>query len=534
MKLLVVDDSLTSRLFIRKEVEGIEGLTIIEAKNGYEGIQMAQEQVPDLITMDINMPDIDGIEATSKIRESQQCFEIPIIIITGNTDVELSKRAFAVGAAEFFIKPFPKGKFRQYIEDILSKEENLKGLKVLVVDDSQQSGPIVSRILRSRGAEIMQVPRKADALQYLADPNQKFDIIITDFMISSLGDIDLCRYVRQKMKRQDIPIIVLTEPGNHSVVLNALREGANDYLIQPFSREELLVRIQNQQRLINYHKTLQQEKETVLRQHDQLKTTQAQLVQSEKMAGLGTLVAGVAHEINNPVNFVHVSSRSLETDLKKFKEFVFDLAGEDADTEIVDMFNKKFDRFFSCLQDINEGSTRIKTIVSDLRSFSRLDEAEQKQMDLVSGLESTLRLIRTQYQKIVEFDCDFQVAPQLECWPAQLNQVFMNILANACQAIQAKQTQIEEGVPGKVTLRTFLKDDRVAISFSDTGCGMSEEVRSHIFDPFFTTKEVGEGTGMGLSISFGIIQKHQGSIEVVSEEGVGTTMTVLLPMLVGG
>ncbi|MDH5561246.1 MAG: ATP-binding protein [Deltaproteobacteria bacterium] len=263
-------------------------------------------------------------------------------------------------------------------------------------------------------------------------------------------------------------------------------------------------------------------------QHIQLKETQSQLVQSEKMAGLGTLVAGVAHEINNPVNFVNVSSKTLVTDLKEFKELIFDLA-DDADDDFVKLFNEKFDHFDSCLKDITEGISRIKTIVLDLRTFSRLDESEQKKVLISDSLLTTLRLVKAQYNKEVNFICDFKVEKEIECWPAQLNQVFMNIMSNACQAIIFKQEQKNELTPGDLTISTFVKDDKLGIAFKDTGCGMNDIVINKIFEPFFTTKTVGEGTGLGMSISYGIIEKHNGNIQVSSIPDQGTTITLLLP-----
>jgi predicted ATPase/signal transduction histidine kinase/tRNA A-37 threonylcarbamoyl transferase component Bud32 len=278
---------------------------------------------------------------------------------------------------------------------------------------------------------------------------------------------------------------------------------------------------------------------------DDLKTAQSQLVQSEKMAGLGTLVSGVAHEINNPTNFVHLGAASLDEELKEFKQLLFDLIGEDNDPDVIAHFKDQFGRFFLALENINEGTSRIRTIVQDLRTFSRLDEAEKKTVHLVENLESTLRLVRAQYAKEIDFKTRFDANPEIECLPAQLNQVFMNLMMNACQAIRQKYQDLHGDVDSKVdattgdgeiilgslTLATSFHGNEVAIGFTDTGTGMSKEVQQRIFEPFFTTKEVGEGTGMGMSISYQIIEKHQGRFEIESREGEGTTITILLPLL---
>ena len=261
-----------------------------------------------------------------------------------------------------------------------------------------------------------------------------------------------------------------------------------------------------------------------------LKKTQSQLVQSEKMAGLGTLVAGVAHEINNPVNFVNSCSQSLEERTQELKTLINELMGEKPDQEIIQMFEEKFTPIFKNLSAILDGSQRIKTIVTELRTFSRLDEAEQKRVKILEGLKSTINLIKTQYRDQVEFVYDFQADPELECWPAQLNQVFMNMIVNACQAIISKQKQTGDKIPGKLTVSTQIQDQSLAVRFQDTGCGIPKDIQSRLFEPFFTTKEVGEGIGMGLSISFGIIEKHRGKIMFESTLGEGTTFIILLPL----
>jgi two-component system NtrC family sensor kinase len=261
-----------------------------------------------------------------------------------------------------------------------------------------------------------------------------------------------------------------------------------------------------------------------------LKKTQSQLVQSEKMAGLGTLVAGVAHEINNPVNFVNSCSQSLEERTQELKTLINELMGEKPDQEIIQMFEEKFTPIFKNLSAILDGSQRIKTIVTELRTFSRLDEAEQKRVKVLEGLRSTINLIKTQYRDQVEFVYDFQADPELECWPAQLNQVFMNMIVNACQAIISKQKQTGDKISGKLTVSTQLQDQSLAVRFQDTGCGIPKEIQSKLFEPFFTTKDVGEGTGMGLSISFGIVEKHRGKIMFESTVGKGTIFIILLPL----
>ena len=307
------------------------------------------------------------------------------------------------------------------------------------------------------------------------------------------------------------------------------------------AREELIKLNKNlEQKVIERTKELELESaasnlktQEIFVQQTQLEQTQSQLIQAEKLASLGTLVAGVAHEINNPLNFVSISARTLDKELREHKDFLFQLL--EGEHEIKKILEPKFDRFFEALIDVNEGGERIKVIVRDLRTFSRLDEEGAEEADVTAGLPSTLRLIKTQYKKDIDFVCDFQAEAILACWPTQLDQVYLNIMSNACQSIQEKQENAENMGQGILTIRTFFPKHKHAgthlgISFSDTGCGMTDQVISKIFEPFFTTKGVGEGTGMGMSISYGIIEKHNGHIEVESTVGEGTTITILLPL----
>jgi two-component system NtrC family sensor kinase len=241
-------------------------------------------------------------------------------------------------------------------------------------------------------------------------------------------------------------------------------------------------------------------------------------------------VAGVAHEINNPSSFAHTSAYNLQRDIEKLKAFLIELAGDDVDKEILNTFDEKFSVLFNHLASIKYGTSRISDIVRDLRTFSRMEKEEMKPVKLLEGLQITLNLVRTQYKDQVEFVTDFQSDPEVEGNTAGINQVFMNILINACNAILEKQKITGKEIMGTLTIQTMQEKEHAVISFQDTGVGMSDEVKQKMFDPFFTTRRVGEGTGLGLFISFGIINKHKGRIEVISEEGKGTTVTLYLPL----
>ncbi len=249
--------------------------------------------------------------------------------------------------------------------------------------------------------------------------------------------------------------------------------------------------------------------------NQQILHTQAQLVHSEKMASLGQLVAGVAHEINNPVSFITSGLPTLRRDIDKLGDFV----DEDRRDERFEAVSK---RIGTLVNVIDEGAQRTSEIVRNLRSFSRLDQAELEIIDLHRGLDSTLNLLQRLTGNRITVVRNYGRIPRVECFGSQLNQVFMNLIVNAIQAIERE---------GTVTLTTTpVGDDHVRVAIRDTGCGMPEEIRQKIFDPFFTTKPVGEGTGLGLSISQRIVEAHSATLEIESEPGQGTEITITLPI----
>ncbi|MDQ7948176.1 MAG: 7TM diverse intracellular signaling domain-containing protein [Pedobacter sp.] len=268
-----------------------------------------------------------------------------------------------------------------------------------------------------------------------------------------------------------------------------------------------------------------------------LKDTQSQLVDAEKMAALGQLTAGIAHEINNPINFVTSNIKPLELDINDLKEIITRYEEIDFDQDIraqieeIENFKKQIDINFvnneisSLLSGISEGAKRTAEIIRSLRNFSRVDETDMKPIDLNEGLQSTLVLVRNNLPDNLTVIKEFGNLPKVECLPGKINQVFMNLVSNAIQAIKTKEVQRDEEF---LTIKSWYIDQQVKISIKDSGIGMTEEVKHRIFEPFFTTKDIGEGTGLGLSIVFSIIEKHKGHIEVLSKVGEGTEFILTL------
>lgn len=328
---------------------------------------------------------------------------------------------------------------------------------------------------------------------------------------------------------------LLDKLGNQSAVILEF-----DELIKSFSemsktlkmRESALIEANEEMesRVILRTSELSASNEKLKEMYENIKEAQAQMIQSEKMAGLGTLVAGVAHELNNPTNYIFLSSHSLKKDLDEFKNKIISFA-EEIDDETMEFFNKEFEKFQNSLKYLLEGSLRIKMIVGDLRTFSRLDEAEKKETSINQILDSSVRIAYMQYGQNVKLITAISNNYLIECYPSQLSQVFLNILVNACQAIINKSETKEDSEMEKGTVEIKIKENEkdIIIQFKDNGCGMSEEVKNKMFEPFFTTKPPGVGTGLGMSISYGIIEKHKGRFEVESEEGVGSLIKVIIP-----
>ncbi|MFY7867459.1 ATP-binding protein [Roseateles sp.] len=295
--------------------------------------------------------------------------------------------------------------------------------------------------------------------------------------------------------------------------------------------------LQDHTEMMNAQRDLIQNYQQIQQAKAKLEEAQNQLLQSEKMASIGQLAAGVAHEINNPVGFV---ASNLST-LGRYVESLLELSNlyEAVDLKTVapplsaqiQQARAKEDIEFIredlpvLIKESGEGLTRVKKIVQDLKDFSRVDQSDWQEADLNQGLQSTLNMVWHDIRYKVEVVREFGNLPPVRCLAAQLNQVFMNLIVNAAHAIKEK---------GILTLRTRHDGDQVCVSVQDNGCGMSPDVMKRIFDPFYTTKPVGQGTGLGLSVSFSIVNKHGGRLEVQSEPGVGTTFEVWLPLNGGG
>lgn len=272
---------------------------------------------------------------------------------------------------------------------------------------------------------------------------------------------------------------------------------------------------------------------TIQYQFNELKKAQGQLIQSEKMASLGQLAAGVAHEINNPIGFVMSNMASLKEYSQAIKAYMDKVLpyvqkpSNESRSYLLNLAENEdygfvLEDIFNIVKDVEEGLIRVKDIVANLKHFARIDDAESEPFDINENIESTIKVAwnEIKYHTALHKELADHL-PQALGHPSQINQVILNMLVNAAQAIEQE---------GDIWIRTYLQENNIAIEIQDTGCGMSDEVKAKIFDPFFTTKPVDVGTGLGLSISYGIIEKQGGKIDVQSEVGKGTCFKILLPI----
>lgn len=320
------------------------------------------------------------------------------------------------------------------------------------------------------------------------------------------------------------------------------KEQSQEQALQISKENERLIREQNIELEIQVNKRteeLQNSNDTLNLTLKELKEAQSQLVDAEKMAGLGQLTAGIAHEINNPINFVTSNIKPLGLDINDLYDVIQKYEELDPAQDIteqiaaIERFKKQIDIDFikteinSLLSGIGEGAKRTAEIIRSLKNFSRLDESDTKPVDLNEGLESTLVLLRSTVPPFIHIVKDLPAIPLVECLPGKINQVFMNLITNAIHALKVKENPEPEEY---IYIATWAEGDQVKISIKDTGSGMTEEVKQKIFEPFFTTKQVGEGTGLGLSIVFSIIEKHKGHIDVVTKVNIGTEFIITLPL----
>ena len=426
--------------------------------------------------------------------------------------------------------------------------------KILVVDDTAYNIRLAVGILQRKGYKVFQA---LDGLTALAKAAEILpDLILLDIKMRGIDGYEVCQQLKENPKTADIPVIFISGLDELGDKVKAFSCGGVDYITKPFQPVEVLLRVENQLNLRSLQRTLKEKNLLLEKTLQELKQTQSQLIHTEKMASLGQFVAGIAHEINNPANFIHGNISHLRSYTSELLDLLnlYQAALPNPPQNIQDLaaemeLNFLVEDLAKILDSMKLGSERIKNIVNSLRNFSRLGEAKLKKVDLHEGLESSLMILQHRLEPEgsdrpkIQVIKNYQKIPQVECYAGEINQVFINILTNAIDALTQTNPNLSliDGKPScfncECTIPTIaistelIHPDQVQITIADNGPGMTEKVRKQLFDPFFTTKPVGAGRGLGLSISYQtVVEGHQGHLCCQSTPGEGTNFKIILPL----
>jgi len=399
---------------------------------------------------------------------------------------------------------------------------------ILVVDDNPANIKVLFDFLQGSSFRVFVAKSGESALEKAEEITP--DLILLDILMPGMDGFETCRRLKDNPKTKNVPVIFMTALAEPSDKVRGLNLGAIDYITKPIEHEEALARINV---------------------HLELRKSQLRLIQEEKMYSLGQLVAGVAHEINNPINFIYGNIEYAQKYVKDLLHLLsmYESTVPDASPDIksyaqsIELEFLKQD-FPELLASMEMGASRIIEIVRSLRLFSHTNEAEFKDADIHSGIESTLLLLKSrlhdnQHRPEIEINREYGLTPPIKCYFGQLNQVFMNLFSNAIDAIdeKAEASAVKESdtlspfIP-KINVKTAFNqpESNITISISDNGVGIQDSIKQRIFEQFYTTKSSGKGTGLGLAITHQIVTvKHGGKIEFDSIPGEGSNFTVTLP-----
>jgi len=556
-RIVVVEDSETQAFKLQLLLED-QGWDVSIAGTAEAALAGLGDPLPDLVLVDYNLPGMRGDEFCRRIRINLNTRRIPILMMTGSAPETAEIQSLDSGADGYISKSENAEILLLRIRALLRKgwgqdsvlstqETGFRSASILIIDDSPTYLAALSYELRNQGYKVKSAPDGPAGLTELLSEN--FDCVLVDLAMPYMSGLEVCkRITAMRTESENAPaVILLTSTATRGDMNRGLEAGADDFVTKSSDLAVLRARVQallrrrffqeETRRIVGELKTkdletlnalagrqaaevraamaeeLIQANQDLQEANRKLKDTQAQLIQNEKMASLGQLVAGIAHEINNPLAFVLNNLFIVESGL--------DGLGPEVEPHLSELSLIKFRKVRARLEEMTEGLGRVKELVLDLRTFSRLDEGEFKTVDVVETIDSVLLLLKHRMSNRIQVEKHYGPERKLYCYAGRLNQVVMNLISNAVDAIEET---------GEIVITTSQTTQAFLISVRDTGTGIPEAIRNKIFDPFFTTKPVGQGTGLGLAISYGIVHDHGGSIEVESAEGVGTEFIVKIPL----
>ena len=557
VRIVVVEDSETQAFRMGLLLEE-QGWQVSIYGTAEAALAALGEPLPGLILVDYNLPGMRGDEFCRRIRMNLNTRGIPLLMMTSSAPDTAEIQSLESGADGYVSKSESPEMLLLRIRALLRqgsaqeailnpRDSGFRSARIFAIDDSATYLAFLGAELRNQGYELESAPDGPEGLARLAA--QSFDCVLVDLSMPEMDGIEVCRRITEMRSAPSRPpaVIILTDSEDKADMNRGFEAGADDYVSKSSDLAVLRARIQalvrrrlfqeDNLRIVDELKARELEtlharagrqlaearaamsEELVQANHDlqeanrKLKETQTQLIHNEKMASLGQLVAGIAHEINNPLAFVLNNLFLVESGLDA-------LTGE-MEAQLSPPSFGKLRKTRTRLGEMREGLDRVKELVLDLRTFSRLDEKEFKKTDVVETIDGVLLLLKHKMNGRILVEKHYSSARTLYCNVGRLHQVLMNLIANAVDATEGD---------GMITITTSQTLQLFLISVRDHGAGIPESIRGKIFDPFFTTKPIGQGTGLGLSISYGIVQDHRGSIEVLSEMGVGTEFIVKIPL----
>lgn len=419
-----------------------------------------------------------------------------------------------------------------------------RSAEILAVDDVPANLEVVTETLSLAGYTIAAVTSGERALKRLK--TYVPDLILLDVQMPGIDGFETCRQIKENPNTANIPIIFITALSDDDSIAKGFSLGAVDYIVKPFREAEIIARVKTHLQLRNLTANLEKQVEVqtahLTQTLEELQLSQMQLVQHEKMATLGNLVAGVAHEINNPMGFIggnvraakeHLQDLLVGLSLYQEHSSVPEAIAKELEDLDLEFIAEDFPKLIASMQT---GCDRIANISTSLRTFSRTDTDAKTEFNLHEGIDSTLlilkyRLKANEQRPAIEIVKKYGDIPEVKCYPGQINQVFMNLLANAIDALeeasQGRSLAELAANPNRISIATQATGDRVTVRIADNGLGMPSEVQQGIFEQGFTTKAVGKGTGLGLAIARQIVEeKHGGRITCSSKLGKGTEFAI--------